>query len=62
MSFKDELQEAGFQTKKDFAEYVGRSREVVVRWGDNPPTWALRILELKVGVKEDTRALADKYE
>jgi len=39
MSFKENLKDVGFKSKRQFAQHVGKDPTTVTRWKDNPPQW-----------------------
>ena len=44
---KDKLKVLGL-TKKEFAREVGYGYDAVVRWGDSPPVWVGKYLDLMI--------------
>ncbi len=52
MNFEEKLKEAGFSTKAEFARYLGKHINTVCNWKNEPPFWALRILEIRIKVKK----------
>ena len=50
-NFGHQLRELGL-TKARFARMAGVSRATVTRWGDRPPIWAVRFLDLLRQVRE----------
>lgn len=52
MTFKQKLTAAGFKSKRAFAEYNGLHRNTVHGWGEDIPTWANNLLDLRIKVME----------
>ncbi len=54
MSFKYQLKDAGFRSKRQFALYAGYAPNTVSNWGEKPPKLVKIHLELLTGLKAYT--------
>jgi len=57
-TLKERIKQAGFKTKKEFAEYIGKTPMCISKWGDNPPLYAERILQLRWDLRVPTARIS----
>lgn len=59
MTFKDALIAAGFKTKAEFAKYIDFVPDTVTRWHEDPPRWAVIIVNLLIDKAEKAAKVAE---